>query len=151
MSISIESPGGVDMTPPIEAAVVSDVMHRGIIACDPDATRAEVARLMAGHRVHCVVVLSPAHDQLKGSLAWGIISDLDLLRAGIGDGQNQTARDLAAQPVISIKPAMALREAAELMVAYRVSHLVVIEPVGQRPVGVLSALDIAGAISRSAS
>lgn len=133
----------------MDNATVSDAMHPGIIACDPEATRTEVAKLMAGHQVHCVVVLSPAHDKPTESLAWGIISDLDVLKAGMSDERKQTARELAAQPVITVKPPMPLREAAELMVAYGVSHLVVVDPERQRPVGILSSLDIAVALARS--
>ena len=42
---------------------------------------------------------------------------------------------------------MPLREAGELMLARGVSHLVVIEPGVQRPIGILSTLDIAGALA----
>jgi CBS domain-containing protein len=149
MSISTEPGAGGEPMPSMESATVSDAMHQGIIACDPDATRTEVAKLMAGHRVHCVVVLSPAHDKPQESLAWGIISDLDVLKAGTSDGRKQTARDLAAQPVITVKPPMPLHEAAELMVAYSVSHLVVVDPERQQPVGVLSTIDIVAAIARA--
>jgi CBS domain-containing protein len=148
VATSIGTHHGGDAMPSMESATVSHAMHPRIIACDPDATRIEVAELMAGHRVHCVVVLSPSHDQPNESLAWGIISDLDVLRAGISDGATYTARDLAAQPVITVRPSMPLREAAELMVAHNVSHLVVVDPERQRPVGILSTLDIAGSIAR---
>jgi CBS domain-containing protein len=134
--------------PSMDNATVSDAMHPGIIACDPGAARTEVAKLMAGHQVHCVVVLSPAHDKPAESLAWGVISDLDVLKAGMSDSHKRTARDLAAQPVISVKPPMPLREAAELMVAYGVSHLVVVDAERHRPVGILSTLDIAEVIAR---
>ena len=78
---------------------------------------------------------------------WGIISDLDLIAAGIGDEQEPTARDLADQPVITVRPSVPLREAGEAMVSNRVSHLVVIDEEAHRPVGILSTLDVAGVLA----
>ena len=42
---------------------------------------------------------------------------------------------------------MALREAGELMFTHNVSHLVVIEPETQRPIGILSTADVAGVLA----
>jgi CBS domain-containing protein len=39
---------------------------------------------------------------------------------------------------------MALREAGELMLANGAAHVVVVDPELQRPIGILSTLDIAG-------
>jgi CBS domain-containing protein len=78
---------------------------------------------------------------------WGIISDLDLVAAGIRDEQEPTARDLAAQPVIAVTPSRPLREAAETMVRNRVSHLVVTDAEAGRPIGILSTLDVAGVLA----
>jgi CBS domain-containing protein len=77
----------------------------------------------------------------------GIISDLDLIGAGMSPGGEESAGALARQPIVSVKPTMALREAAQLMPRHRVSHLVVIHPETLRPVGVLSTLDVAGVLA----
>jgi CBS domain-containing protein len=42
---------------------------------------------------------------------------------------------------------MPLREAAELMLTHRVTHLVVVDPGALRPVGILSSLDLAGVLA----
>jgi CBS domain-containing protein len=138
-----------DWAPALERAAVGDVMHAGIIACDPDATMTEVAGLMAGERVHCVAITTKVQDPGE-RLVWGIISDLDLVRTSVRAGVERTAREVAAQPLITVTPATALREAAELMLAYEVSHLVVVDGEWRRPVGVLSTLDIARALAPSA-
>jgi len=78
---------------------------------------------------------------------WGILSDLDLLRAGAGDGLGTSAGALAQQPVFSVTPATPLREAGGLMLTHGVRHLVVIEAESERPVGILSTLDIAGVLA----
>ena len=135
------------LMPSLAHASVSDAMHPGILSCEADATLTDVARLMAGHHVHCVAVMGIAHDGSSERLVWGVISDLDLVRAGIRTGPDELAGAFAIQPIVSVEPATPLREAGELMLARGVSHLVVIEPGAQRPIGILSTLDIAGVLA----
>ena len=138
---------GSYLMPSLEHAIVAEAMHPGIVSCPMDATITEVARLMATHHVHCVAVMRPAYNRPGDSYVWGIISDLDLVRAGIRDGDDETAGALAQQPTISVKPGMALREAGELMLTHRISHLVVIHPETLLPIGVVSTLDVAGILA----
>ena len=93
-----------------------------------DATLTDVARMMAENHVHCIAVMGIAQDHSGELLVWGIISDLDLVRAGIRGGGLERAAALAQQPIISVKPTMALREVGESMLTHRVSHVVVIDP-----------------------
>jgi CBS domain-containing protein len=137
---------GSYLMPSLEHATVADAMHPGILSCEPDATLPEVAQIMATHHVHCVAVVGISHEQPE-CFVWGIISDIDLVRAGIDDGSEATARALATQPVVVVEPAMSLRDAAREMLAYGVSHAVVTSPAAQRPVGVLSTLDVAGVLA----
>ena len=136
---------GSYLMPSLERATVADAMHPGIVSCEPDATLPEVARIMSDHRIHCLVTIGVSHQQPE-LFVWGIISDLDLLRAGI-DGTDATARTLANQPIVSAEATMPLREAGKLMLEHKVSHLVVIDPRRERPIGVLSSLDVAGALA----
>ena len=137
---------GSYLMPSLEHASVSDAMHPGILSCEPEATASEVARLMAAHHVHCVAVVGISHGEPE-CFVWGIISDLDLVAAGIRHEQEPTARDLAASPVIAVRPSVPLREAAEAMVRNRVSHLVVTDAEAGRPTGILSTLDVAGVLA----
>ena len=137
---------GSYLMPSLEHATVSDAMHPGILSCDPDASLGEVARMMASHHVHSVAVIGVSHQEPECGV-WGIISDLDLIHAGIGNGSDTNARDLAMQPVIAVEPNASLRDAGETMLQHRVSHLVVTESGSGRPVGILSTLDIAGVLA----
>lgn len=137
---------GSFLMPTLAHASVSDAMHPGVIACEPEATATELARLMAAQHVHCVAVMGIAHDRGGESLVWGTITDLDLVRAGLGDA-GATAQTIAHEPTTTVEPSMPLREAAQLMLDHGVSHLLVVEPRGQRPVGVLSSLDVAGVMA----
>ena len=107
--------------------------------------------MMATHHAHCIAVMGIAHDAGAERLLWGVISDLSLVRGGIRKGPHGLAGALAEQPIITVEPDTALREASELMLARGVSHLVVVEPRLQRPVGVLSTLDIADVLAWAAT
>jgi CBS domain-containing protein len=133
--------------PAFASATVADVMHPGIICCDPDASVTKVARVMATHHVHCVVVMALARDDSGMSLVWGIVSDTDLLGADGEGGAEPTAAMLANQPVVTVRPSTSLREAAAAMTDNDVSHLVVVEPEAQRPIGIVSSLDLASALA----
>jgi CBS domain-containing protein len=138
---------GSYLMPRLEHATVSDAMHPGILSCEADATLTDVARLMAMHHVHCIAVTGISREPPGERLVWGIISDLDLLRAGIGTAADQPAGAIALQPIISVEPTMPLREAGELMLGQGATHVVVIDPNIQRPIGILSTLDIAGVLA----
>lgn len=127
-------------TPPLDQAVVADAMHPGVFMCHPDASLIEIARMMATHQIHCVVV---AGESSGPDLVWGMISDRDLVTAGLQDGPQRTAATMVHGPVLSIEPGMALREAAELMCEHDVSHVLVAEPERRQPVGILATLDVA--------
>jgi len=142
---------GSYLMPRLEHATVSAAMHPGILSCEADATLTDVARLMATHHVHCVAVMGISHNRPGEKLAWGIISELELLRAGSRTGAHQSASAIALQPIISVEPTMALREAGELMLTHGVTHVVVVDPELQRPTGILSTLDIAGVLAWGAT
>jgi CBS domain-containing protein len=131
------------LTPCLEHATVGDAMHDGIITCPPETTATRLARTMATHRVHCLCVMHPPHDNSGKPYVWGIVSDLDLMRAALRGGTEEMADSLATEPVITVKPTMPLIVAVELMVKNGVSHLVVIDSETLRPVGVLSTTDVA--------
>ena len=124
---------GSYLMPRLEHATVSDAMHPGIHFCEPDATLTDVARLMA-----------KAADR---KLVWGIVTDVDLLRAGVGQGVEGTAGTIAAQVPISAEPTTPLRAARGLMLAHGSKHLVLIDRQVRRPVGILSTLDIVGVLA----
>jgi CBS domain-containing protein len=138
---------GSYLMPSLAHATVADAMHPGLHTCQRDAPLTEVARVMASHHVHCVAVTGSDPDGTSEPLVWGIVSDLDLLRAGIARGAEPTAGDLASQPIASVQTTMRLREAAELMLGHGATHVVAVDPLTERPVGILSTLDIAGVLA----
>jgi CBS domain-containing protein len=146
MSTATKPYNGSYLMPSLDHATVADAMHPGILSCEPDASLSEVARTMATHHVHSVAVIGVSREKPECGV-WAIISDFDLLLAGLDRGEERTARTIASEQVIGVEPSMPLREAAGLMLDRQTAHVVVVEPGTQRPVGVLSTLDVAGVLA----
>jgi CBS domain-containing protein len=138
---------GSYLLPHFEHATVADAMHPGILSCGAEATLTEVARIMSTHHVHCIVVRGSAQDEADEASVWGIISDFDVLRAGLDPDAPDTAAAIARQPVISVETTAALREAAELMMTKGTGHVVAVNPQTGHPIGILSTLDVAGVLA----
>ena len=82
-----------------------------------------------------------------GAGLWGVISDLDLVRLVATDAlAGRTAGQSAATPAFVVGERDSVQEAARLMADNDVTHLVVVNHAA-RPVGVLSTLDVAQAVS----
>jgi ABC-type lipoprotein export system ATPase subunit len=63
----------------LETIKVADAMHEGVFTCSLHAPLTTVARIMAAHRVHAVVVWNePARNET--AQLWGVVSDLDLIK-----------------------------------------------------------------------
>src|SRR5215207_2480780 len=127
--------------PPFEKATVLDAMRMGVVSCPPDTPLREVARVMATYRIHCVVVAEVAEGA-----PLGVIADIDVAAAAAGSPDAQ-AGTLARTEAITVHPDDSLQHAAQLMAEHEVTHLVVVQPHSRHPVGVLSALDVAGALA----
>jgi CBS domain-containing protein len=138
---------GSYLTPTFEHATVADAMHPGILSCPPNATLTAVARVMATHRIHCVAVMGIPADDHGESLVWGIITDLDIVKARLKGDAEPTAGELAVSPAVTIETGEPLRTAAQMMAERGLTHLVVVSAALGRPVGILSGLDVAGVLA----
>lgn len=123
-------------------AKVWDAMNLGVVSCRPDTPLADVARMMTGYDMHAVVV-----SDLSGTRrAWGIVTSLDLARAG-DEIARLNARDVATTDVVTVDSSEPLGSAARLMADHGVNHLVVVQPGTDRPVGMISSSAITAAIA----
>jgi CBS domain-containing protein len=139
MAANIQPFRGDYLRPSFRNATVSDVMTPGIISCAPETSLEAVAELMAVHGVHAVAVGGVAADHL----VWGIVDSLDVVRALLDPQKISHAEELSRQPALTIEPGAALTDAARVMTEHDAAHLVVVDR--DRPVGVISTLDIAAA------
>ena len=126
---------------------VAEAMHAGVISVTRDTPLVEVAGLMSKQRIHCIVVTGPPEDPAAAGDLWGIVSDLDLAAAAEGDLTGRTAGGTAATPLVFVAPDDTLTHAAQLMTEHSVAHLVVVDPLAGKPVGVISTLDVARVVA----
>lgn len=124
---------------------VADVMTPDVIHCTSDTPLRDVARLMAEHHVHAVYVLDGCVDDDSVEI-WGLVSDLDLI-AALPVLDERTAGSMAVTPLLTVSSDERLDRAAQVMSESANAHLAVIDPHTRRPAGVLSTLDVAGAVA----
>lgn len=128
---------------PLDSIRVAEAMHRGVVTCRPEATLFTVARLLAAHRIHGVVVVPATEEQ-----GWSVVTDLDLASV-VSDRLlgEATAESVASAPTVFVGPDDTLTRAAQLMHEYETHHLIVLGRGTHRPVGIISTLDIADAVA----
>ena len=128
---------------PFATTRVSAVMHRGVITCGPDCSGLAVARILAAHRIHSVVVISPG-------VRPKIVTDAEIASALFaGTLATSSATEIAKQAVILVRDDT-LSHATRCMHEHEATHAVVVDGPGwQRAVGVLSVLDIVEAFAET--
>ena len=132
------------------AALVGDAMHRGVIDAAPQTPVAEVAALMSASRVHCVVVEGLVRRGDQGEeLVWGIVSDLDLMKAAAAGLMGSSAGEIAATEILTVEEDDDLAVAARMMAEHECTHLIVVSRRMGEPVGVISSLDVARVLAGS--
>jgi len=137
--------------PTLEQLTVGVAMHPGVVTCPLETPLPTVARMMAMYRIHAVIVFSEDSDETTGADLWGVVSDLDLVKAASAGGiEDRTAGGTAVTPVVTIARDDTLARAAQLMSEHEITHLVVVDPELTRPIGVLSTLDVARVLAESA-
>ena len=129
--------------PRLDLIRVEEVMHAGLIGCDPAAPLPVIARIFAEEQIHAVVVGGIDRAREGERLTWGIISDHDLMRALDATGESVTAAALAVTAMITVEPRESLDRVVQLMASYDVTHVLVVED--GAPVGIVSSLDVARA------
>ena len=125
---------------------VADVMHRGVITVAPATTLRDLAARLADQHIHCAVVSGIKPAKGGESLVWAIADTLDIVRAVAGGRIDTTAGELAGSTPLCINESELLASAAAELVAHDVGHAVVLDR-DDRPVGVVSTLDIAGVLA----
>ena len=123
-------------------ARVEDAMHLGVVTCAADAPLTDVAALMAGHRIHAVVVDRSEPRDAEPL----VVSALDMANGVLGGFEALEAGDVAGSPTVSVGREAPLVEAVQLMRDYQTAHLLVVDDQGG-PIGVLSTLDVARLIA----
>lgn len=113
---------------------VSDIMHRGVVVCESDLPASTAARMMAAHRIHSVVVMSPAGVPR-------VVTDVEVAASLYAGTLETTTAEEIARPAALVRVPDTLAFALERMHECEATHAVVVER-SFRPVGVISVLDL---------
>src|SRR6266545_3452558 len=112
-------------------------MTRDVRACEPSATVADAAKVMAQEDVGPVPIVD------DGRLV-GIVTDRDIVVRVVAEGRDPnatTVKEIASTELVTVSPGDDLDEALNLLAARQVRRLPVVE--GERLVGIVAQADIA--------
>ena len=118
---------------------IRDIMTSSPSTCEPSATVADAAKIMAREDVGPVPIVE------SGRLV-GVVTDRDLVVRVIAEGLDPTSTtvgEIASSDLVTVEPDMDLRDALQKMSDNQVRRLPVVE--GDRLVGIVAQADIARA------
>lgn len=114
---------------------IRDVMTSNPRTVSPEDTIQNAARIMRDEDTGVVPVV-------ENGRAVGIVTDRDIVVRAVADGQlDRPIRDIVSGDVVTARPDMSTREAAQLMSDHQVRRLPVVE--NERLVGIVSIGDLA--------
>lgn len=125
---------------PLVGLTVQDAMHPGVVTCLPGAAIPTVASIMAIHGIHSVVPSEPGRETPL------IVSDLELVRAGLERPADACAADIAREPAATLPSDASLDDAVAKMALGYVAHLLVTDPSSGAPAGIISSFDVAAIV-----
>jgi CBS domain-containing protein len=116
---------------------IKEVMTRDVRACEPNATVAEAAKVMAREDVGPVPIVE------DGRLV-GLVTDRDIVVRVVAEGRDPnatTVKEIASTELVTVSPDDDLDEALNLLARRQVRRLPVVE--GDRLVGIVAQADVA--------
>jgi len=116
---------------------IKEVMTRDVRACEPNATVADAAKMMAQEDVGPVPIV-------KDGRLVGIVTDRDIVVRVVAEGRDPnatTVKEIASTELVTVSPDDDLDEALHLLAERQVRRLPVVE--GDRLVGIVAQADIA--------
>jgi CBS domain-containing protein len=121
---------------------VHELMTPEVITLRPDERFKEAVELFAKHPFRHLVIA-----QADGRIA-GVISDRDVLRAGVGyDLETTLVSDVMTVEPLTVQPDTPLSEAVSIALDYRVNCFPVVDPSG-RICGILTTTDLMHALQK---
>ena len=116
---------------------IRDVMSQNPTTCEPSASVADAARVMASQDVGPVPVV-------EGDRLVGLVTDRDLVVRVLAEGrdpESTTIGEIASTDLVTVSPDAGLDEALSLLARHQVRRLPVVE--GEQLVGVVAQADVA--------
>jgi CBS domain-containing protein len=117
------------------------VMHHGVVSAAPPTPLSALARMMASAPMHSVVIDGLRRDAGGEHLVWGVVTDLDVVRALAVGLDDAVAADLAATEPLCVDGDDRLDDVARRLREHSISHVIVTDA-ERCPCGVISTLDV---------
>jgi CBS domain-containing protein len=124
------------------ATPVREFMRPGVITIPEHASLLQAKRAMVRHGVHAVLVVGADGSARGWVAADGLPSWLERDLSAI------QASHAITEPPHSIQPAATGHDALEALAATGVTHLLVSDPAGGAPYGVVAAIDVVELVTR---
>jgi CBS domain-containing protein len=121
------------------AKSVQDAMTPGVTSVEPSLPVVEAARRMRAEDVGSLPVVDESGQVI------GMVTDRDIAMRLVAEGKDASATivsEIASERLVTVAPDQDLDEALELMAAYQVRRLPVVDE-GNRLVGILAQADVA--------
>jgi predicted transcriptional regulator len=125
----------------IERVRAAEVAHRGLIAVSPSTPIADLASVLAHHRIHCATVIGVDPAPGGERLVWAFASIMDVLAAIAGGQTGVRASDIAGTELLTVDADETLDAVAARMVDHAAGHVIVTDAEAM-PIGVVSTLDV---------
>jgi CBS domain-containing protein len=116
---------------------IKEVMTSDVRACEPNATVADAAKVMAQEDVGPIPIV-------EGGRLVGIVTDRDIVVRVVAEGRDPnatTVKEIASTELVTVSPGDDLDEALNLLAKRQLRRLPVVE--GDRLVGIVAQADIA--------
>jgi CBS domain-containing protein len=116
---------------------IKEVMTSDVRACEPNATVADAAKVMAQEDVGPIPIV-------EGGRLVGIVTDRDIVVRVVAEGRDPnatTVKEIASTELVTVSPGDDLHEALNLLAKRQLRRLPVVE--GDRLVGIVAQADIA--------
>jgi CBS domain-containing protein len=117
------------------------VMHPGVVSAAPSTPLSALARTMADGPTHSVVVDGLRRDAGGEHLVWGVVTDLDIVRALAAGLDDAVASDIAGTEPLCVDADDRVDDVARRLREHDISHVIVTDA-ARRPCGVISTLDV---------
>lgn len=116
--------------------LISSLMEKHVTSVNLEDSIGRVEDILDTHKLSCVPVVD-AENQCFGVISAPDLVHFHRLRKNPASAK---AWEICTHRVIAVSPQLSVREAAELMVAHRIHHLVVVD--GEAIIGIVSAIDL---------
>ena len=121
---------------------IKEIMSTRLEMIDLKQNAQEAAKRMNDKRISSVLIVD---RQKKSEEPIGIVTERDLVKRACALGissKEVSVREIMSSPIATVEPEATVETAADLMLANKVRHLLVVDGETGRPVGIIAPSDL---------